>query len=186
MVGGNQRRQTRQQPDLEIQRLVRETLCAWHGRLEKSGEVMRVVWKGLPTPPCPGMQTNSSFPCCLCCFDRPGAGHATLLDIPGTREACENSRVSGRFFWGLRGKLQTSEATCLLTPCSFHKTLSEREGGREGGKGWRPHVTEGKFRMEEHDQAMTESAGLGWDYHGFDSKGRLSHRTVAPEPQAPP
>lgn len=52
---------------------------AWHGQSEKSGEVMRVVWKDLPTPPCRGMQTNSSFPCSLCCFDSHLAG-ATVLD----------------------------------------------------------------------------------------------------------
>lgn len=75
---------------------------AWHQHLENSGEVMWMVQKGLPTPPCPGMQTNRSLPCSWCWFDGDLAGCASVLDIPGTRGAGENCRVVRRLLWRVR------------------------------------------------------------------------------------
>lgn len=104
---------------------------------------MRVVQRGLPTPPCPGMQTNSSFPCSWRGFDSELAGCAMVLDIPGTREVGENCRV-------LKGPLEAEGEGGALN-CRLQEPLAEsglvssrplvggrgggKEGGAEGGPG---------------------------------------------------
>lgn len=136
-----------------------------------------MVWKDLPTPPCPGMQTSSSFPCSLCCFDSHLAGCATVLDIPGTRKACENCRGSRRLAWGVRGKERNSIDYRLQEPLAYacaRPLVGERGGGREGGKELAPSV----YRWEILDGVASPSngykaAGLGCDCDGFDSKEPL-------------